>query len=348
LPAYDGATRTAWVSAHSNSMGNWTTAPDATSQYEIVRAGPIIGAMGRHDIVWDGFHVRERDNYHPDTGPVVIWDSQDVVIMNSDLEGQVQLLLDNHNTVRLNGATRPVVRNNRIHGLGFPDDVGPNNPQNHAAIMIYVSDDAVIEHNEIYDSYTGLFPKGGNAGHVIRYNAIHDCVKAFRFSYHSNLRVYQNAVYDSENAFQFAENIADVAVFNNVVHAGASGANNWFPVAGAASFNNIYLDVDYPNMFDGGVGTLMSDFNVYAGFGGFVPGDDFQGWQGMGFDAASIAADPQFVNATARDYHLAGGSPALAAGRDLGDLDGDQDVNETIPAGAYVTGDEIIGRLPDP
>ena len=46
--------------------------------------------------------------------------------------------------------------------------------------------------------------------------------------------------------------------------------------------------------------------------------------------------------------HLQSGSPALTAGRDLGDLDNDQDTNETIPSGVYVAGDEVIGRLPEP
>jgi hypothetical protein len=349
IPAYEGATRTLWVSLNASGMGNWQTPPDATSQYELVRNGPLIGAESRQHVVWDGFHVRERDSYAPDTGPVVIWGSQNVVLLNNDLESHVEYLYDNHNVVRVEGSSDSVVRNNRIHGLGFPEDAGPNNPQNHAAIMIYGSHDLVIEHNEIDDAFTGVFPKGADgSGHLIRYNVVHGCSKAFRFSYHADLRVHQNAVYDCESAFQLAENITGVLVFNNVVHGGMMGLNNWFPISGASAFNNVFYEVAGPMHFEGGVGTLPSNRNVFFGFTSFVPGGDLAGWQALGYDADSLEADPQLVAPATHDYHLASSSPALTLGRDDADVDQDGDTTETIPAGAYVTGEEVIGRFAEP
>jgi hypothetical protein len=347
--SYEGATKTVWVNLDASGMGNWETAPDATSQYELVRNGPLVGTSSRQHVVWDGFHVRERDSYSPDTGPVVIWASDNVVFLNNDVESNVEHLYDNHNIIRVEGSTASVIRNNYLHGLGMPVDTGPNNPQNHAAIMIYGSHDLVIEHNEIDDAYTGIFPKGeSGSGHTIRNNVIHGCAKAMRFSFHSGLRVHQNAVYDCESAFQFAENIADVAVFNNVVHGGVMGLNNWFPIAGASAYNNIFFDVESPAHFEGGVGTLVSNRNVFFGFASFVPGDTLAGWQALGYDADAVNADPQLVDVANRDYRLEAGSPALGAGRDDADLDGDGDTAETIPAGAYVTGDEIVGRFAEP
>jgi hypothetical protein len=348
--SYDGGTRTVWVSLYpATGMGNWQTPPDSTSQYELVRNGPVIGTLERQHVIWDGFHARERDSYHPDTGPIVVWASQNVVLLNNDLEGQLELLYDNHNVVRIEGSNDVVIRNNLIHGLGDTVDSGPNNPQNHAAIMIYGSHDAIIEHNDIFDSYTGVFPKGSDgSGHVIRYNVVRDCTKAFRFSYHADLLVHQNVVHGCDQGFQLAENISGVIIANNVVHGGTSGVHNWFPIAGASAYSNVFLDVAYPNHFEGGVGTLSSDRNVFASFAGFVPGDSLAGWQSMGFDANSVEADPQFVDAAGHDYHLASGSTALTAGMDTADIDGDGDTTETIPAGAYVTGDEIIGPLPEP
>ncbi len=349
LPSYDGATRTAWVSLLPSGLGNWAVTPDSTSQYEVVRNGPLVGTNGRQHVVWDGFHVRERDSYAPDTGPVVVWASDHVVLLNNQLEAQTEYLYDNHNVVRIEGSTASVVRNNRIFGLGWPDDLGPNNPQNHAAIMIYGSHDLVIEHNEIDDVYTGIFPKGSDgSGHLIRRNVIQNCAKAFRFSYHSDLRVFQNGVVDCEGAFQFAENLSGILVFNNVVHGGVMGLNNWFPIAGASAFNNIFHGTESPAHFEGGVGSLTSDRNVFFGQSSFVPGGDLAGWQAQGFDASSIQADPQFVDVAAGDFHLAGGSPAATVGRDDGDVDGDGDTSETIPAGVYLTGDEVIGRLAEP
>jgi hypothetical protein len=346
--SYEGATRTAWIGLNPAGMGNWQTPPDATSQYELVRNGPLIGTLSRQHVVWDGFHVRERDNYHPDTGPIVVWDSDNVVLLNGNFEGMTEHLYDNHNIVRFEASSASTLRNSRLHGIGFPQDDGPNNPQNHAAIMIYSSDDLVIEHNEIFDAYTGVFPKGGNGGHLIRYNVVHDCFKAFRFSYHTGLRVHQNAVYDCVEAFQLAENNTDLWVFNNVVHESGSGYYSWFPTAGVTAFNNVFHQVESPALFEGGVGTLSTNRNVFFGFTSFEPGDSFAGWQALGYDADSIQADPQFVDAPARDYRLGAGSPALTVGRDDGDLDGDGNTTETIPAGAYVSGDEIIGRFAEP
>lgn len=347
--SYEGATKTVWVTLNPAGMGNWETAPDATSQYELVRNGPLIGTSTRAHVVWDGFHVRERNSYGPDTGPVVIWDSENVVLLNNDVESNVEHLYDNHNIVRVEGSTASVIRNNHLHGLGMPVDAGPNNPQNHAAIMIYGSHDLVIEHNEIADAYAGIFPKGADGtGHTIRFNVIHGCAKAMRFSFHADLRVHQNAVYDCESAFQFAENISNVAVFNNVVHGGAMGLNNWFPIAGASAFNNVFYDVDAPAYFEGGVGTLASNRNLFFGFTSFAPGDTLSGWQALGYDADSMSADPLFVDASGHDYHVDAGSPALGAGRDDADIDADGDTGETIPAGAYVTGDEIVGRFAEP
>jgi hypothetical protein len=346
--SYEGDTKTAWVTMTAAQMGNWDTAPDATSQYEIVRAGPVLGTLDREHVVWDGFHVRERSNYHPDTGPVVVWASQHVVLLNNDVEAEREFLYDNHNALRINDATDVVIRNNRIHGVGIPEDVGPGNQQNHAAVMIYTSSDVIIEHNEIYDSYTGVYPKGDYGGHHVRFNVIRDCGKALRFSYHTDVLVYQNVIHDCEIAIQPAEEITGIQVFNNVIHRCNSGVHNWFPISGTSVFNNIYLGVDHPVGWEGDVGELQSDHNVYFDFVSFLPGGTLAGWQAMGFDAASIEADPSFVDADAHDYHLGAGSPALGVGVDLGDLDGDGDTGETIPAGAYVTGTEIIGRLAEP
>jgi len=58
---------------------------------------------------------------------------------------------------------------------------------------------------------------------------------------------------------------------------------------------------------------------------------------------AGQSADPLYVNSTTNDFHLQGGSPALNAGVDTLDLDGDSSTVDTITVGAYVTGDEIIG-----
>jgi hypothetical protein len=58
---------------------------------------------------------------------------------------------------------------------------------------------------------------------------------------------------------------------------------------------------------------------------------------------ASITNDPRFVNPAAGDYRLRPDSPAKALGVDVLDLNGNGSTTDIIPAGAYVTGAEVIG-----
>ena len=68
-----------------------------------------------------------------------------------------------------------------------------------------------------------------------------------------------------------------------------------------------------------------------------------EAWQGLGYGEGSMVAEPGFENAGAGDYRLTSDSAARTIGIDFEDLDGDGDTSETIPAGAFVIGDEIVG-----
>ncbi len=346
--SYDGATRTAWINVDGAGSGNWDVVPDATSEYELVRNGPILGTNGREHVVWDGFIVREQNAYHPDTGPVVLWDSTDVALLNCDVGASAEHLFDNHNAVRINGSTRAVVRNNRIHGVE-PIDVGRNNPQNHAAIMIYLSDDLVIENNEIYDSYTGIFPKGEYGGHVIRYNEIHDCEKAIRVSYHDDVTIYGNVIHDVQMALQGAEENDRIRFFNNTVHRSEWGLYNWFAIHGVSVFNNVFSEVANPVYCEAEPGTFGEHHDVVHDYVDFVIANENVGglatWRSMGYGDGTENVDPGFLDPASGDYRLSDGSGARTVGVDLEDLDGDGDTAEAIPAGAYVTGSEVVGLV---
>lgn len=348
--SYEGATRTIWVSLTADGANDWTTTPDATSQYEVLRAGPLIGTLSRQHVVWDGFHVVERDSYQPDTGSVVLWDSQDVALLDCDVEAESVLLIDNHNAVRVNGTTRAVIRNNRIHGVIPMDLFDMNNPQNHAGIMIYESRDLRIEHNEIYDSYVGIFPKGRIGGHVIRYNLVHHTDKAFRFSYHADLQVYGNVVRDSGLAFQGAENNDSIRIFNNTIVSTTSGLYNWFAIDSIDCFNNLFSGVDHPAHLEAEPGNFTMHHNAFYDIDDFVLRSadvgGFAAWQALGYDEGSMMVDAPFVDAAAGDYRLVDGSQARMVGRDFEDLDGDGDTTETISAGAYALGTEVVGLRP--
>jgi hypothetical protein len=52
-----------------------------------------------------------------------------------------------------------------------------------------------------------------------------------------------------------------------------------------------------------------------------------------------------FVNAAQQDFRLQATSPARSLGIDVFDLNGNGSTSDTVPAGAYVRGNEIIGRI---
>ena len=342
IAAYDGPSRTATV------QRPWDAVPEASASLSLTTPGPLIGTNGRQHVVWDGFHVVERDSYHPDTGPVVGWASQDVAFLGNEIEGQAVTLIDNHNGLRIEGSERIWVRNNEIHGQQ-PIDTGANNPQNHASVMIYTSSDCVVEHNELHDTYSAFFPKGGDSGHVFRFNEVHDAAKAFRVSYHASVDIYQNVIYACEIGLQPAEENADVRFFNNVVYDCATGVNNWFPTEGFSVFNNLFVQTSAPFHFEAAPGNLDVDYNGYFGMEDFVVNNGnvggLSGWQRLGYDPNAVEADPQFVDAANLDFRLEPGSPVEAAGVDWGDVDADGDVTEAVPLGAYVGADSTIGRF---
>ena len=342
-PSYFGDTKEAIVNYP------WSIIPDSTSQYTLTKSGALFGTYNRNYIVYDGFRVIERDSYHPDTGCTVIWSSNNIFLINNEIQAQNVGLYDNHNAIRVGGSSNFTIRNNKIYGV-MPTFTLGNNPQNHAGIMIYTSSNGLIENNEIYDSYTGIFPKGGYGNHIIRYNYIHDCIKCLRISYHDNVDVYQNLFENCEGiAFQPAEENTDIDVFNNIIYNSESGVNNWFEITEISFWNNIYLNVIRPMSFEGGSGTFYSDYNDYFNYLAFRVGNrDIGGlsdWQALGFDTNSIEVNPLFVNPSSLDFHLQSSSPLISAGIDRQDYDSDGNTEESIPLGAYITGDECVGLI---
>lgn len=342
--SYDGSAQTAYL------LHDWATVPNSGSAYQLTITGPIIGAYLRSHITWRGFQVIEGDSYHPDTGAVVVWESQHVVLDGLEVIGTVvPLHHDNHNGIRLNNANFITVRNCVIHGYR-PAATAANNPQNSAAVMTYFTHDVLFENNLIYDTYTGFFPKGGsNSRHTYRYNIVRDCARAFRASFTTYTAITQNVIYDCDEGFQPAEGNDQVRFYNNVMYGGSMGVQNWFATGGFLVLNNVVAGATYPQFWEGGHGTFSSDRNVYSGYTRFQSGSfrgnlgEWRAHSGYDLNSAETTADRLFVNAAARDFRLQPGSPALIVGRDSFDCDGDGDVLEAIAAGAYITGTEIIG-----
>ena len=329
--SYNGATRTASLQRRC------TVVPDTTSRYEITKPGPLIGALNRNYITWDGFRILEGDSYRSDTGPVVVWSSSNVTLENLEIVGTaLAVMFDNHNGIRAANSSNLVVRNCVIHGFRSEVIQGINNPQNESAVTIYSSNNLLFENNLVYDNFTGFFPKANFGGHIFRFNEVRDCVKPFRISYHTNVDIYQNIIRDGEElGFQPAENNSNVRFYNNTIYNLPSGLNNWFGVNGVDVYNNIFAAVDFPFRLESSAGNFTANNNLYHQFNDFVVEDrsvgGFSQWQALGYDANSLTADPLFVNPANADFHLQSSSPARNTGRG------------GTTMGAYVTGNEVIG-----
>jgi hypothetical protein len=357
-PAHDGAPGAPIVfRAYPGETVIIQYAPDE------LKRGPLIGSYRKDYIVWDGFTVVETDqNNQQDTGPVVIFgeigDPADhVTIRNCDVQGvqaTVSPASENHNALRIEQATNALIENNRLHGTR-------GEFHNHAAIMMYFDSDITVQNNEIYDSYTGIYVKGGNnTGVILRRNLIHGTNIGIRTSYTLSSVAYQNIIYDGTSfggaygseptkGFELAESITDIDCYNNTVVNVDRGVN--FPFyqgqSGVDLRSNIFSSVTYPIYDEAGTtGMFTSDYSVFNAFTAFNIGyvdQTASQWLATGLDVNSIVADPQFVNPAARDFHLDPLSSARNAGIDWGDLNADGSTTDRINAGAYLTGQEAIG-----
>lgn len=142
----------------------------------------------------------------------------------------------------------------------------------------------------------------------------------------------------------------------STIHVSGNGSGQMLPNSGLHVWNNVLAATSqYGIAFGATVANLTKanfdvEHNVY--FGATSMATEWSGtnftlaaWRSMfGQDVAapqSIVADPAFVSPT--DVHLQASSPARGLGVDVLDLDGDSNTTELIPAGAYVSGTELIG-----
>jgi len=322
--------------------------------------GPVMGAYVRNYIRWEGhFFIDELYNVpHGDTGPVVIWDTTGTVIDGCEIEGRNITYIDNHNGVRINGAHNSVLRNCRINNiLGTTD-----NPLHHnnAGVMLYYSDNIIMENNEISNSGSGIFPKGGdNYNITIRYNKLVNNRKGIRNSFSApstgTNRMYQNVIWNSSQTdmgIDLAENTNNWIITNNSIYNVQNGF--WLEMTGT-SRNNQFAN----NVISNTV-TAMNGWLLTAPMPG--PGRNLYynqrewAWNSRTYttlvsyllaapaEIGSLNANPMFVDLAGGDMRVQSNSPAMGLGLDILDLDGDGSIVDLIPAGAYVRGNELIGR----
>lgn len=312
--------------------------------------GPVIGSERRDYVTWDGFTIDESAApAAQDTGPVVVFGATGVVLTRLDLRGVQAPWQDNHNGIRIEQSNGTRVTQSVIRGVGSATSYG----QNDAAIMLYDSNDTVIEHNDLLDSGVGVFVKGQHPGFtqrrtIIRWNRIHG-MRAQGLTIGPAARdgrTYQNVISGCAQTAP-AIRLYDFGAGEGVEPVGELVAHNTITGCGGLYVMGVGQGVAVRgNVFDA-TGVTSGLYPVTA-LPASVAGLTFDGNVYIGAGAATLDADGSGRRVSVADWRTtvdAGASGALPGSVvDALDLDGDGSTTDTIPAGAVVTGREVIGR----
>jgi hypothetical protein len=362
--------------ANSGTAGNQITfrADGRVTLRSTTYPGPVIGAYSRSYITWEGFYIDEDFTLsREDTGPVTVVSGNNNVIQGIEINGaSVNFSPDteNHNGIRVEGANHTQLRNNLIYGIRTAGSLH----HNHAAIMLYDTNDSIIENNEIHTSGSGIFVKGIHSGrtqtrNIIRYNVLHSLPKAVILLGSDSSRIYQNvfrnnyagvsiyAIGTGTTDHSINDVIANNTFYDNENAIYFEGVNSW---QNLRVFNNIIANsglyaIVAEDGFTSNPGSSQFEHNLYfanAAHAGFSSNYTLATWRStFGKDAVtpqSISADPRFMNPGGNDFRLGAGSAAVSLGVDILDVNRNGSASDLIVAGAYLTGTEVIGRTSGP
>jgi len=344
-------------------------------------SGPLLGVNGPDYIVLRGFRCDEANGISAvDTGPVTINNySHHIIIEDCEIDGNgnPNSVGTNHPGIRLEGATDITLRYNWIHDCY--NTVGPHGDGNASGVQCYESGRVEIYSNDIITCGGGVFLKnlvdpgsGSIDWFLIHHNWVEDVCIGF---YHGRTpmiesapaKYYQNVVklaagYGASYATQFNV-LIDYTKYGLVVNntfVGTNTGNGGVAVLSATTgnkiWNNIFYDMDlyFVNANSSSyIDPAVVDFEhncYYLGDDQFYIGSttySLATWKSTYTqDSASPAAhssNPTFVDFANDNYKLDTGSPCLDAGIDTLNLLGGG-TTEPINQGAYITGDETIGR----
>jgi hypothetical protein len=237
------------------------------------------------------------------------------------------------------------VEKNHIHdvGQGLLSDMG-------GVYTLGVQPGSVVRGNLIHDvraaGYGGwaIYPDEGTSHLVIEDNVAFDTTGHVFHQHYGN----ENAV--RNNVFAFGgEGV--LALSRGPRHSGGRGERAFVlegnvlvadgtPVLATGLADDAAEAADRPFRSDGNVFWDVSGRPVAlgdgrgAGQGGLRKAYDLAGWQALGLDRRSIAADPRFVDFAKRDFRLAADTPAFALGIrpiDLSDVGPRPRRERTIP-----------------
>ena len=320
----------------------------------------------------------------PDTGPVTIWFCNGCQILNMDINGNGDGggRMDNHGGIRIEQSRNLLIRNNRIQNVYT--DHNANNGSGimvYSSGAITFEHNEIFNCGSGIFLKGG--PATNNDYFTIRYNLLYNIgeqrdggVSGNAIIAHAGapnrpeapVRIYQNVVRDSLQAavriWHFdgvdpTNNPLNVKIVNNTFENVESGLwvdRDPLPNAQHVFWNNIVTNSRQMIAYNGSLYAdntrFDSEHNLSYNNTQFAAMTDgnvtVTTWRSRtGQDTAAPASstsNPLFVNEAGNDFRLQAGSPARTLGVDWMDLNGNGSTTETVPAGAYVTGSEAIGR----
>lgn len=277
----------------------------------------------KHHITIKGFEIR---NVFGAGGVYTKSGSSHILVENCHIHDVNGPQGSNVAAIRFDWVESPIARNNRLHKVR----VNGQSNQNAAGILSYGMESAVLELNEIYDAYNGIYHKrsSGKEGALIKQNVIHAVRRGIYYDVagegspgHINQRVTQNIIFDTTtgihlDAISAKPSNKGFTVWNNVIATSEWGVL-FANVENVRIYNNVFSDA----MVRGAIGVLHNvisideiDYNFYFQNDFFVAGLYGQNerfyrglakWsKGENVDLHSRVVAPNFVDPKNGNYAL--------------------------------------------